>query len=121
MKPDLQKDWQATTLVLGDVERWRSVGKRVPAVDGTVFAAHEQISTEFMALTQASLVLSPLFMRGADAVDIAIRLIDSGFAGCYRAISMSMPNPGMVRDEVRAVAPELDFDLISFPALLRAG
>ena len=118
MKPSLKTDWQNTTLVLGDLERWAATGRQLPEIDGTVFAGVDDLSTEFMALTGPSVVLSPLMMRGADVIEIATRLIDTGFAGCYRVVAMALPNPGIVRQEVNAVAPELDFDLIMIPSVL---
>ena len=120
MKPSLQTDWQNTTLVLGDLERWEARGRSLPEIDGTVFARVDQLSMEFMARTGPSVVLSPLIVRGADAIEIATRLIDAGFAGCYRVVAMALPDPGIVRHEVNAVAPELDFDLITIPSILPA-
>ena len=66
-----------------------------------------------------SLVLSPLLARRFDCVDVAQMLHQIDFAGMMRAVGDDLPDPDIVRREVRALCPRLDFDLINLDRLRR--
>ena len=72
----------------------------------------------FGALAQAlrrdappEIVLSPLFGEGFDALDLALRLQELDYDGRYRAVAERLPDPGLIRREIRSAAPRVDFDL----------
>ena len=69
-----------------------------------------------MARIEPDTVVSSLFGRGFDAIDIAKQLYRLGFTGRYRALTGNLPNPDMIRREVAQVAPGLDFDVLNFLA-----
>ncbi len=98
-------------LVIGDIGRWVARGRALPLIENCYFAAPWEISPELLRKVRPDIVLSGLTDGLVDAVEIAQSLDDTGFAGPYRAIAVSLPNPDAVRCEVRAAAPGLDFDI----------
>lgn len=64
-----------------------------------------------------TLVLSPLLSPRVDPAEIARELVRLDFKGLYAAIAREIATPEMVRDEIRAFAPDLDF----LPAILGTG
>jgi hypothetical protein len=50
--------------------------------------------------------------KNFDCLDVAAVLYESGFTGAYRAVTQRLPNPSIVRREVRTLFPELDFDIM---------
>lgn len=58
--------------------------------------------------TDANLVVSPLIWRESDAFETADVLNQIHFLGQYRVIGPNVPMPGMVEEELRWIAPELD-------------
>lgn len=103
------------TLVIGDMIRWKKLGRIPPDIPGFVFADIEELSPALMAEAKADIVISPLLIRGADAVEVARRLFRMGFDGSYRVLSGQVPNPDIIRQEIRNVAPKLDFVLMVVP------
>lgn len=59
-----------------------------------------------------NLVLTPLVCGPRDAVDFAQKLASLGFCGRYRAVVDALPNIHLVRQEIRATCPSIDFDVI---------
>lgn len=57
-------------------------------------------------------VLSPIFARAFDAVDLAEQLHRHGYAGRYIAAAPSLPDHSVVAREVAMVAPNLSFDIV---------
>lgn len=98
-------------LVVGDIRGWRRAGRRLPDLHGFHFAGYADVTAEAMARIAPDVVLSALFAADFDALDLARRLAEIGFAGRYRALTMALPNPSVIRSEVAGVAPGLDFDL----------
>ena len=45
-------------------------------------------------------------------MDLAQVLDGLGFRGRYRAMSAQVPQPELIRREVKACCPQLDFDLV---------
>lgn len=58
------------------------------------------------------LLLSRLFWSTGDALETARLLSALEYRGRYRAVVPPLPRPDIVRDEVRRIAPGLDFDLL---------
>lgn len=59
-----------------------------------------------------SLVLSCLVARDFDALDLARRLAEAGYRGRYLALVQSLPDPRLIRREVAAQCPGVNFDVI---------
>lgn len=58
------------------------------------------------------LVLSPLLTPSFDALDLARYLTQRMFAGRYLALVDRLPSAGLIRREVAAQSPMLNFDVI---------
>ncbi len=75
---------------------------------------------EFLELSTrqpADLVLSPMVGDTYDCIDVAQHLFAAGFTGSYRVMTPALPNPGILRQEIRSMCPGLDFDLVDLRAL----
>jgi hypothetical protein len=91
-------------------------------VDADVSYSHAAASLSFtrffrlrldeFRLISPTLVLSPLVQDSFDALEIAAHLSHLEFSGRYRAMVMSLPRSEMVRGEMKAAFPAMDFDLI---------
>jgi hypothetical protein len=99
-------------LVVGSRSRIGS-GKagNLPRIPGFHFVGYAEVTAALLAATLPDVVLSPLFGEGFDAIDLARRLVALDYRGRYRVVADGLPEPGVVRAEVRAQAPGLDFDL----------
>jgi len=72
----------------------------------------EDISAETLAALRPDVVLTPLVGAGFDCLDVALALSEAGYRARLRAVVRYVPNPGLVRREIAASCPGLDFDLI---------
>jgi len=76
--------------------------------------------TRFLALQPAqftrlspALVMSPLVVSGgSDAIEIAARLAGLGYSGRYLAFVSVVPSKTLIVDEIRNIAPNIDFEVI---------
>lgn len=98
-------------LVVGNLERWAARGRGLPDLVGFAFVAFHSLTPDLLDDLAPEMVLSPLMGEGFDAVELARRLWQLGFAGRYRALTTPLPDLDAVRAEVREAAPDLDFDL----------
>ncbi len=99
-------------LVIGELARWKRAGRVVPNLEGFSFIDFVDLTGAVLHSLMPEVVLSALFGNSFDALDVAKRLNQSGFAGRYRVVAMSIPSRGLIVSEVRAVAPTLDFDIL---------
>lgn len=122
-QPDKTKniDWiDASTGTGAEALRVLAVGSsnaantndKVGDLPGTRFVDFAELTTEMMELHRPDVVLSPLMSSGFDCVELAYRLVDSGFGGRYRAFAEDIPRPEMVKREIRRSFPGLDFDVL---------
>lgn len=75
---------------------------------------------EFLELSTrkpADVVLSPMIGDTYDCIDVAQHLFAAGFTGSYRVMTPDLPNPGILRQEIRSLCPGLDFDLVELRSL----
>lgn len=56
-------------------------------------------------------VFSATISHNFDCMDIAQILYRNEFRGRYRVIAPDIPKPGLIRREVAAICPGLDFDI----------
>jgi hypothetical protein len=59
-----------------------------------------------------NLVLAPLLTPQFDALDLARYLSEAGFRGRYLALVDRLPSANLIRREVKAQSPDLNFDLV---------
>lgn len=104
------------TVVIGDLDRWKTQGRITVDLQDFVFIDLVSLNAEVLDALQPEIILSPLFCHEFDVVDVATRLRELGFKGRYRAIWQTVPNAAIISTEVRGHAPGLDFDIVLVPA-----
>jgi hypothetical protein len=62
-------------------------------------------------VTRPNIVISHLFMTSIDAQDIALLQTPTGFSGIYRVFVENLPSPSLIKNEIKRVAPKLDFTI----------
>ncbi len=102
---------ELTILVVGDLARWR--GAPLPRSKGFRCVAFHELTPELLELVRPQIVLSPLLCSAFDCMDLADVLARAGFRGRYRALSPDLPEPELIRTEIRSACPGLDFDIVS--------
>ena len=100
-------------LVVGPVAAWRKMQKTLPHIEGIDFVDFNGLTAELLERTKPDFVLSALVGAGFDALDVARLLAELGYRGRYRAVADRLPCPSVVRAEVGAIAPDLDFDVFT--------
>jgi len=103
----------ASVLAIGDIEQWQSSCGNMPAQDGVRFAALEDVDEALLSMMGPKLVVSPVVASSFDCLDVSSVLHDLGYGGSYRAVTRRLPNPDIVRREVRLLCPTLDFDVVT--------
>jgi hypothetical protein len=114
--PASEHRYQTTILAVGDLQEWHRSGRDLPADGKIAFTDFGSVTEQLFQLIAPQLVLSPLLARGFDCIDLAEVLHAIGFKGRYRAIAELLPDPGIIRGEIRDLCPGLDFDVILTPA-----
>ena len=99
-------------LVIGHLSFTGGEGPGILPEQSFRFASFSDLDGPLLQAVRPDMVVSALIDDNFDAVDMARRLTDLGYAGPYRALSTPLPRPGIVKAEVRGAAPGLDFDLI---------
>jgi hypothetical protein len=61
-------------------------------------------------------VVAPLFSADADVLEVAERLAELSYIGVLLAVSPPIPNPKLIRAEIKAISPDIVFDLITIPS-----
>ena len=106
---------RSVMLVIGQKSEWADPDIAAEVADYH-YVDFSDLDHTLMARIEPDTVVSSLFGRGFDAIDIAKQLHQLGFTGRYRALTGNLPNPDMIRREVAQVAPGLDFDVLNFLA-----
>ncbi len=83
-----------------------------PASGDPMIIELPDLNAETFARLQPDVVLSPLVAGGFDCFDVAMALSHIGFGGAYRAVVSFVPDPALVKREVTACCPGLDFDIV---------
>jgi len=100
-------------IAVGPNRQWLTSGSRPPVSDRLTAAAFEELDDRMLAIHEPDLVVSPVVTSGFDCIDVAQVLTDLGYRGPYRAITPGLPNPDIVRREVRALCPGIDFRVVT--------
>lgn len=107
---------QVVLLVLDGHRRGPQVNWDEPAGAGYCVAGFDQIDADLLRELSPDVILTPLVSRGFDCLDLAKRLGALDYGGAYRAVSAAVPNPDLIRREIRALCPQLRFDLVFIDA-----
>ena len=100
-------------LVIGEVARWHGPGPVSPGQKRVKCLDFLDVTAEILHEVDPEYVLSPLLCQSFDCLDLAIVLEDAGFRGSYRVICEDLPDPTLVRREIKARCPRLDFDVVN--------
>jgi hypothetical protein len=119
-KPAQPQDRDTSAPMDGELTAMRvvTVGEALPdalpldAGDPPNVISPDDISAETLAALRPDVVLTPLVGAGFDCLDVAVALCAAGYRARLRAVVRYVPNPGLVRREIAASCPGLDFDLI---------
>lgn len=106
-------------LVIGDLTQWAARGRLRMAPDQCEFVDITQLDQVTIRRYDQGLIVAPLLSGAFDAFDIAEKLAAAQFAGMFRVVADAVPNADLIRTEIEAAAPGLDFDLIVLPAARR--
>ncbi|MFP1644916.1 hypothetical protein [Pontitalea aquivivens] len=68
-----------------------------------------------LARLQPDIVVAPLIGDRFDILDLAVELDRLGYRGALRAVTRPLPNADLVRREIAAQCPRIDFALIELP------
>jgi hypothetical protein len=100
-------------LAVGTNGQWLASGCRLPASGRVVAATFAELDERMLAIHEPDVVVSPVVTSRFDCIDIAQALTEIGFRGSYRAVTTGLPNPEIVRREVRALCSGIDFMVIT--------
>jgi len=114
--PASENGTRATILAVGDLDEWTRNKGSLPVDGSLAFASFAGITPELFEIFAPEIVLSPLLARGFDCIDLAQILMSMGFRGQYRAIADGLPDPEIIRGEIRFLCPTLHFDIVSISA-----
>ena len=114
IRTDLDLGVRSKVLIVGEVRDWLRSGRSLPAGDDLAFLEFDDLTREIIESIAPSVVLAPLMSRRFDCLELAERLCAIGFRGRLRALADNLPNPAIVRNEVRARCPHLDFDVTNW-------
>ena len=103
-------------LVVGEASHWRTAGKNLPVDNQLIFVDFEEVTGELLETLSPNIVLSPLLCASFDCLDLAQVLQRLGYNGRYRVLTQNVPDPMLVKCEIRSISPSIDFDLITTPA-----
>lgn len=113
IRADIDLPVRSKVLVIGELREWIRHGRSLPTGGDLAFLEFEDLTQEILESVRPNVVLSPLLARRFDCVEVAERLWDLRYRGKLRAISGKLPAPEIVRREVTALFPGLDFDVVS--------
>jgi len=99
-------------LAVGELSRWIQSGKNVVKHPQIAFADITEVDETLLETLGTEMVVSPVLCNAFDCLDLAEQLQACNFRGKYRAIAQNLPNPALVRREVKAQCPDVDFDFI---------
>lgn len=99
-------------LAIGDLRLWRQSFGALPVHQEVHFSSIDDLDEGLLATASPDRVVSPVVTPLFDCIDVAFRIANLSFRGAYRALTRDLPDPRMVRQEVRGLCPDLDFDIV---------
>jgi hypothetical protein len=115
------KELTEKTLVIGNLARWNAQGRQTNPLEHVQFSDLGTLTQATLDELSPTVILSPLMGDNFDVLDVADRLTALGYSGRYRVISENLPNVQMIKSEVKAHAPDLDFDVLMMPPVANDG
>ena len=109
---DAASSINARILAIGDIDIWRETCGDIPTHRGLEFGSIDLLKGAYLTVLRPHLIVSPVVAPNFDCLDVAYALFQQSFGGAYRALARSTPKPAMIRKEVRAICPGLDFEII---------
>lgn len=76
------------------------------------FATLSAVDAALLERVRPDVVLAPLMTPAFDVLDLARLLASLGYKGQLRAFASGIPKPELVRQEIAAACPGIDFDLM---------
>lgn len=104
-------------VVIGSKNSWLADGRELPEIENMVFASIGELTRDYLAQVCPDIVLSTLIADDFDALDLAARLAALEFRGRYRALTVALPAPDAIRDEILSHAGEVDFEFLVIDGL----
>lgn len=108
-----RREDQPVILAVGEMSGWGGASDGLPLDSAITFIEFRELSAELLDRLGPDIILSPLLCSSFDCMDLAQVLDGFGFRGRYRAMSAQVPQPELIRREVHACCPRLDFDLVN--------
>lgn len=100
-------------LIVGEVDYWRKSGRELPAGSQIAFLNFSDVNADLLAIIRPDVIMSPLLCISFDCLDLTQLLKAAGYRGRYRVLAPGLPDPTVIKAEVRSLDPDLDFDVIS--------
>ena len=111
--PERRGTNQASILALGTLGQWLASCGTPPDIERLTFMGLAELTEESLAILDPDVILSPVISSAFDCVDVAVILEGLEYRGAYRAVTFPLPNPDIVRREVRSQCRGLDFDIVT--------
>ena len=105
-------DCQPMILAVGEVTEWRATGRALPMSGKIAFAEFHDLTPELLEELRPDIVLSPVLCASFDCLDLAQTLTSFEYSGRYRVLAADVPNPSMVKREIAACCPTLNFEML---------
>ncbi|MEM9032462.1 MAG: hypothetical protein AAGB18_07425 [Pseudomonadota bacterium] len=109
---DTAKAARTSVLAIGSHIQWPDDMGMPDEVGEIAFSELHELTEAALIALNPGLILSPVVAPTFDCVDVATLLRGLGYRGSYRALTGRIPNPEIIRREIRAQCPGLDFDVI---------
>jgi len=98
----------------GDGGMTVALGCALPeGVEGVALAGPEAVDAVLLATLEARQVICPLVAERFDALAVAARLVQVGFAGPLLVLAPPLPNPRMVEREIRNQSGGLEVRVVT--------
>lgn len=86
--------------------------QRTGGSDNIAFATLAAVDAALLERIRPAVVLAPLMTPAFDVLDLARLLSALGYRGQLRAVTPGIPDPHLVRREIAAACPGLNFELV---------
>lgn len=106
------KPSEVTVLCIGDLCAWEAVARHRRGPVAAFFVAFNEMTAELLDDLQPDVIYSPLLTQNFDTTEVAARLQELGFRGQYCAVATHVPQPQIIKNEVRMAAPLVKYDLL---------
>lgn len=100
------------TVAIGHLDHFLTFPPMISAEETLALSDLDEITNVPLEMIDPDLILSPVVTPRFDCIDVAMILAQLNFSRAYRALATSLPDPGIIRREVRLLCPGLDFDIL---------